>query len=153
MLCVSQSSAFLLLPFTFFLHRTAEMPGWNGCGSSSTITLMSHVRPQKGHVISSGSHNLSGGQAWEPGFLASSQVVCPLQTTLILTSSLPYEETTCLSQKSVFPRNRKRGRVKVEEGEEEGKGEDRRGQKRREGKEKERFQPSFDFTGWEDPGL
>lgn len=138
MLCVSQSSAFLLLPFTCFLHRTVEMPSWNGCGSSSTITLMSHVRPQKGHVISSGSHNLSGGQDREPGFLASSQVVCPLQTMLLLTSSLQYEEIMCLSQKSVFPRNRERGRVKMEEGEEEGKGEDRRGQKRREGKGRKR---------------
>lgn len=39
MLCISQSSVFLLLPFTFFLHRRVEMPSWNGCGSPSTIDL------------------------------------------------------------------------------------------------------------------
>lgn len=91
---------------------------------------------------------MSGGQDWEPGFLASSQVIYPLKTILLLTSSLYYKEIMCPSQKLVLCRNERgeeRGRVKVGEGEDKRQQERREG-RRRSGKEKERFQPSFNIT-------
>ena len=92
---------FLLLPFTFFFHRIVEMSSWNSCDSSSSITLISQMRPQKGQMTSSGSHSFSGARipsqgSWYP-------VRSPVHPTLCYTTSkLQHKGVMCLSKKSSF---------------------------------------------------
>lgn len=134
MLCVNQSSAFLLLPVTFLCHRIVEMSSLNGCQLPSSITLIPQVRPQKGQMTSLGSQSLPWGQNWKPSSLVSSQVFCPLHAMLPLTSSLQQEKIMCLPQKSVFMNNEREREEQREKKTKENKRED----KREEGKKKEK---------------
>lgn len=137
MLCVNQSSAFLLLPVTFLCHRIVEMSSLNGCQLPSSITLIPQVRPQKGQMTSLGSQSLPWGQNWKPSSLVSSQVFCPLHAMLPLTSSLQQEKIMCLPQKSVFMNNEREGGTEGKENKREQKrGQERRRKEKGKGKKK-----------------